>query len=452
MMKKWAIGLAAVLLAATQGQAACSYFVPRGQEITQTAQKVFIDWDAEKGIETLIFQPSFEGDAAGFGLILVTPGRPTVAKAPPDFFAQLEVFTVKKRRAAGVPQWRARYGGVAPLARTGTKGNGFFQTPEGDSLFGPAASRPANRENVKRPVEDVGVLGVDRYQVFAADSKTLMDWLRKYDCELGSQKIFTRDVQDALEVWARRGWCFTLLKVDSRRLRGGQRYKGQVAPIRLQFRTERPVYPLRMAGLSAAPLLDVQFYLQGTDKMDLAGDLTYQYQWAPMIRKAERNVGIGNLPIRPRSFGGQNLPGGASQFINAVDDGLVDRVLRQAFARGFVLNLNGYDYEPRPGKDGKVATLLQWAKRLTANDLDVLAGKQPYSDRSLVRGREAAGRVTYVRLPSLEGYLRRGGFLTRLDKKFIRSEMASDVVIVPARLGSVKDDSEYEEFMPTASR
>jgi hypothetical protein len=53
-------------------------------------------------------------------------------------------------------------------------------------------------------------------------------------------------------------------------------------------------------------------------------------------------------------------------------------------------------------------------------------------------------------LKVLAGHLKEGRFLTKFRKTFTKPEMEDDLLIVPAKLGSAEDHSEYEEILPTS--
>jgi hypothetical protein len=53
-------------------------------------------------------------------------------------------------------------------------------------------------------------------------------------------------------------------------------------------------------------------------------------------------------------------------------------------------------------------------------------------------------------LKILLGHLEKGRFLTKIRKTFTKGEMGEDLLIIPARLGQARDDSEYEEALPTS--
>src|SRR5262245_57342192 len=94
-------GLAAALalgLMAPAADAACCYFSAKNADVLQPAQKAFITWDAEKKVETFTVQPKFEGNALDFGMVIPTPGEPNLNEMPRDFFKELAVYTILKKR------------------------------------------------------------------------------------------------------------------------------------------------------------------------------------------------------------------------------------------------------------------------------------------------------------------------------------------------------------------
>src|SRR5437868_5658159 len=78
--------------------AACCYFAARDKDVTQPAQKAFITWDPAERVESFTVQPKFEGNAQDFGMVVPTPGRPKLDEMPRDFFKELAVFSILKKR------------------------------------------------------------------------------------------------------------------------------------------------------------------------------------------------------------------------------------------------------------------------------------------------------------------------------------------------------------------
>src|SRR5262249_20672607 len=100
---KWMPGVlvgtvAATLAAASSASGACCYFSAKNADILQPAQKVFITWDPVKKTESFTVQPKFEGNALDFGMVIPTPARPKLDEMPRDFFKELAIFTILKKR------------------------------------------------------------------------------------------------------------------------------------------------------------------------------------------------------------------------------------------------------------------------------------------------------------------------------------------------------------------
>src|SRR5215208_5099212 len=90
--------LLAWLTLAPAADAACCYFAAKDKDVTQPAQKAFIAWDPAERVESFTVQPKFEGNAQDFGMVVPTPGRPKLDEMPRDFFKELAVFTILKKR------------------------------------------------------------------------------------------------------------------------------------------------------------------------------------------------------------------------------------------------------------------------------------------------------------------------------------------------------------------
>jgi hypothetical protein len=255
-------------------------------------------------------------------------------------------------------------------------------------------------------------------------------------------------------------------------------YQGEVTPTRFQFPSEQLVYPLKITQLSVKDRTEALFYVQAPFKTDLPGDMTYQYQWLPMLENAQGWFAKGNS---------KDLPGHADEWLKLTEHlrpALMQRAQEQGY--GFVAG-----QRPEPNANKHVPTTLEWAKRLTATDIKVLTGDAPYSRKvpnpddgftaadvddakkgPAVRKTIQRRVDTYTRerpggylvreapaadvkaLKVLAGHLKEGQFLTKFRKSFAKDEMGDDLLIVPAGIGNgkqrVKDISEYEEVLPTS--
>src|SRR5258705_13788641 len=92
------LSVAACLAIPAQVDAACCYFSAKNTDILQPAQKVFITWDPVEKVESFTVQPKFEGNALDFGMVIPTPSKPKLDEMPRDFFKELAVYSILKKR------------------------------------------------------------------------------------------------------------------------------------------------------------------------------------------------------------------------------------------------------------------------------------------------------------------------------------------------------------------
>jgi hypothetical protein len=182
-------------------------------------------------------------------------------------------------------------------------------------------------------------------------------------------------------------------------------------------------------------------------------------------------------------FGSHDLPGKADDWLKAIQND-IPAMTQKGNELGFTF-VSGQ--RPQPNKQGRIATTLEWARRLTAHDIKVLKGEGPYSEKvpdpdegfteadtrdpkraepifKVIRMRLEKSRTEHpggylVReapeadvkgLKILAGHLNEGQFITKFRKTFTKAEMDDDLLIVPARVGTAEDRSEYEEILPTS--
>src|SRR5437763_13654012 len=107
---RWLLAaVTAALLSPAGVEAACCYFSAKNADVLQPAQKAFITWDPVKKTESFTVQPKFEGNALDFGMVIPTPARPKLDEMPRDFFKELAVLTILKKREQ--PQSKLLYHG-----------------------------------------------------------------------------------------------------------------------------------------------------------------------------------------------------------------------------------------------------------------------------------------------------------------------------------------------------
>jgi hypothetical protein len=268
------------------------------------------------------------------------------------------------------------------------------------------------------------------------------------------------------------------MKIDTMQLKRKPdgTFDGEISPVRFQFTTEKPVYPLKITQLSVKDKTEALFYVQAPFKVDLPGDLTYQFQWVPMLKNAQ---GWSQKGI----FGRNTLPGRGDEWLGQIR-GKIPDLEQRAGDLGFAF-VPGQ--RPKENRDGRIASTLEWVKRLTADDIKVLTGQASYSDKlpdvnegftaldlkdpkrqeaiikiieqRLERSRKERPGGYLIReapkkeidnLRLLSGHLKEGQFLTKFRKTFTKAEMEDDLVLVPAQMGRAVDQSKYEEILPSS--
>jgi hypothetical protein len=464
-------GLAVTLLglAPRDGQAACCYFSAKDKDIQQPAQKVFITWDARKKEECFTVQPRFEGNARDFGMVIPTPSQPRLSEMPRDFFKELAVYTILKQRqfpasSLLAPRFVGGFGG-------GFGGGGFRGgAPRGGGGFFPGRPPAPRKPEVK--VVETGLVGSLDYKIIKAGrADDLYKWLKDH-------KYSYKGDEATLDFYIKKKWFFTVMKIDTMQMKKNKdgSFTGDVTPTRFQFTSEKLIYPLKITQLSVKKKTEALFYVQTSYKVDLPEDMTYQFQWIPMLDNARGWYGKG-------SFGTYDLPGKADDWLKAIKPHK-EALLKKGRFLGFTFQSG---QRPKPNRQGRIATTLEWAKRLTRADIQLLKGEVRFSEQvpdvdegftaaNLQDGKKSV-KVTQVinerlakskkdrpagyhvrsapvkdvkQLKILTGHLQEGQFLTKFRKTFTRDEMNADLLMVPAKVGDVEDKSEYEESLPTS--
>src|SRR5438034_9932729 len=153
------------------------------------------------------------------------------------------------------------------------------------------------------------------------------------------------------------------MKIDTAQMKRNKdgTFDGEVTPTRFKFASDKLIYPLKITQISVREKTEALFYVQAPFKVDLPGDMTYQYTWMPMLQGA---IGCsGGIP-----GGGQAWldKGGAQQFI----------------ARAQALNFRFIaGQRPQPNNKGHIPTTMEWARKLSKDDVGVLTGMSPYSEK-----------------------------------------------------------------------
>jgi hypothetical protein len=452
--------VASLALWTPTADSACCYFSAKDTDITQPAQKAFLTYDPVEKVETFTVQPKFEGNALDFGMVIPTPSKPKLDPAPRDFFQHLAVFTILKKRE--YPQSK-----LLPPPPGAMFGGGAGGIGGGANFF----NRRLDRAPEVKVVES-GIVGSLEYKIVEAGrADDLFDWLKANNYKYSGDEA-------TLDFYVKKRWLFTVMKIDTAQMKKNPdgTFAGEVTPTRFRFASEQFIYPLKITQISVKDKTEALLYVQAPYKCDLPGDWTYQFQWVPMLQNARGWYAKG-------IFGSNELPGRADDWIKAIESD-IPALLQRGQGLGFNF-VSGQ--RPQPNAQGRIATTLDWARKLTKDDIGLLQGnvafgeKVPNPDEGFteadVRDPQKTQRVYeeirkrldkyrqdrpggyLVReapeadvkaLKQLVGHLQEGQFVTKFRKTFTRAEMTDDLVIIPAKLGNAEDRSEYTEVLPTS--
>ena len=384
------VAAATLILAASSHRAdpACCYFSAVGQDVNQPAQKAFITWDPQEGIESFTVQPKFEGNAVDFGMVIPTPGQPKLDEMPRDFFEALAVYTILK---------------PMPLDK-------YKQLLLYKSMGAPDQEESVRPRSIR--ILEEGVVGSLEYKVIEADrADDLFAWLEEHEYSYSGDEA-------TLDHYVQKKWFFTVMKIDPKQMKKREdgSYSGEVTPTRFTFESERLVYPLRITRLSVESTTEALFYVQAPFKADLEGFRSHRYQFLPMWHRAM------DMAID------EKLSKSETEWM-----GLVAPLLE-----GLQADLARIATE-HPGTQ---PTRLEWAKKLGADDLRIATGEAPF-------GRESPPEAV-AKMKFLAGHLQEGQYLTKFRRVFAKDEMTDDLVIVAAEIAGQADTIPYDEILPTS--
>src|SRR5438105_2140005 len=129
-------------------------------------------------------------------------------------------------------------------------------------------------------IVEVGTVGSLDYKIIEAErADDLHKWLK-------DNKYAYAGDEATLNHYIQKKWFFTVMKIDTMQMKRNKdgSFTGEVTPTRFQFQSSKLVYPLKITQLSVKDKTEALFYVQTNHKVDLPGDMTYQYQWVPMLQ------------------------------------------------------------------------------------------------------------------------------------------------------------------------
>jgi hypothetical protein len=194
-------------------------------DLEQKAQEALIIKDGD--VEHLVLKVSFDAsaDLPSLGWVIPVPSAPSAyATVDGGVFPALDRW-VKMRRIVPSPSLRSR----------GARGNGHGG---GGSQAVPLRMLPVAQAGpyAIQPIQTVGEAGVE----------ALREWMRTND--------FAPIPEPALRYYAERSWTFLATKVRPPGAGGTLGREADLPPLRVTFRSERIVYPLKLEAQGVFPV------------------------------------------------------------------------------------------------------------------------------------------------------------------------------------------------------
>lgn len=211
------------------------------RDIYEPAQKALIIYSG--GVEHLILQVSYKGDASEFAWLVPTPSKPQVSKVDSPVFHSLH--------RATAPRVRYWFDADQKLGRL------FL----GGKLGAAEMSTPGRLDVDVLEKKQVGVYDIAVLR--AGNAEDLLQWLRTNSYQI------TRKLSPVLRDYVERGWVFTAMRVNTGyRKRVSERLReGVLQSLKFTFRSARPVYPLRASSLNKGET-DILLYVIAEHRVD----------------------------------------------------------------------------------------------------------------------------------------------------------------------------------------
>lgn len=184
--------------------------------VWETYQKAVIIEEGQ--VETLILSTTFEGDPKDFGWVIPVPGKPEVDKSSNLLFASLANYTKEKEKR-----------GIQPILE---------MAPSQKALQGISII-----ETKQVDIYDISVLSSD-------DPDSLAKWLREAGYQFPENSFYL------LDEYIKNAWYFVVAKINPEGMTVDTETrlaKGQATPLKIKFKTEKLVYPLKISSITKPP-------------------------------------------------------------------------------------------------------------------------------------------------------------------------------------------------------
>src|SRR5262249_46740784 len=154
-------------------------------------------------VESFTVQPKFEGNADDFGMVIPTPSKPKLDEMPRDFFKELAVYSILKKREQ--PQSKLLI--YERLDKLGNATYGLRRDARQQAAQGVAPRPPAVK------VLEAGVVGNLDYKIIEAGrADDLFTWLK-------DNKYSYSGDEGTLDYYVKKKWLFTVMKIDTMQMK-----------------------------------------------------------------------------------------------------------------------------------------------------------------------------------------------------------------------------------------
>ncbi|MFI8516766.1 DUF2330 domain-containing protein [Streptomyces sp. NPDC085481] len=207
----------------------CGAMIPGGgSRIGVDRETSAVRWDARTGTERIVMRFTVRGDAEQAAWVMPVPHRADVALGDPALFDALDRMTWPEHRE-----------------RT------YFWPRAGDWPFSSGDTDGAGAAPPTAKAPDVGVVGRERLGPFdvarltATDPTALGDWLHRNGFELPDR------LSAELRPYVQQKWEYVAVRLAPEK--SGEPLRGALDPLRITFRNDSPVYPMRLSRLAKTP-------------------------------------------------------------------------------------------------------------------------------------------------------------------------------------------------------
>jgi len=190
------------------------FFSSYESDIIEPSQKGVIIY--ENGIETLILQAGFRGDAQEFAWVIPVPAQPTLSDADEQIFFDLHELTKPETK------------------------NSFWSF---DGCYGEEESLLEDEGVTIVSMETVGIY--ETTTLSATNPRALANWLNEHGYYMPPH------AEDIVSSYVEEGWYFIAMKIQqspNQRIRN----EGGIQPISLSFSSDKIVYPMKITAVSTS--------------------------------------------------------------------------------------------------------------------------------------------------------------------------------------------------------